>query len=72
MVNLLESHHNLHGITYRVKIMLKGIAIVKHWIIDYYLNYLVSEVMKKGKSLLICKLINPLTAKLLNLKFHPL
>ena len=26
MVNLLKSHDNLHGITYRIKIMLKGIA----------------------------------------------
>ena len=33
MVNLLKTHDNLHGITYRVKIMLKGIAIVKHWIL---------------------------------------
>ena len=32
MGNVLKSHYNLHGITYRVKIMLKGIAIVKHWI----------------------------------------
>ena len=29
MVNLIKSHDNLHGITYRIKIMLKGIAIVK-------------------------------------------
>ena len=33
MVNLLKSHDNLHGITHRIKIMLKGIAIVKHWIL---------------------------------------
>ena len=26
MVNLLKSHDNLYGITYRIKIMLKGIA----------------------------------------------
>ena len=32
MVILLKSHDNLHGITYRIKIMLKGIAIVKHCI----------------------------------------
>ena len=30
MVNLLKKHDNLHGITYRIKIMLNGIAIVKH------------------------------------------
>ena len=29
MVNLLKSHDNLHGITYRVKIMLKGIVFEK-------------------------------------------
>ena len=26
MVNLLKSHDNLHGITYRIKIMLEAIA----------------------------------------------
>ena len=35
MVNLLSSDENLHGITYRIKIMLKGIVIVKHWILRY-------------------------------------
>ena len=30
---LPKSHENLHGITYRNKIMLKGIAIVKHWVL---------------------------------------
>ena len=29
MVNLIKSHDNLHGITYIIKIMLKGIDIVK-------------------------------------------
>ena len=32
MVNLIKSHDNLHGITYRIKIMLKAIAIVKHYV----------------------------------------
>ena len=30
MGDFLKSHDNLHGITHGVKIMLKGIAIVKH------------------------------------------
>ena len=29
MVNLLKSNDNLHGIRYRIKIMLNGIAIIK-------------------------------------------
>ena len=29
MVNLLKSHDNLLGITYKIKIMLNGIAIIK-------------------------------------------
>ena len=33
MVNLLKSHDNLHGITFRIEIMLNGIAIIKHWIV---------------------------------------
>ena len=33
MVNLLKSHDDLHGSTYKNKIILKGIAIVKHWIL---------------------------------------
>ena len=33
MVNLLKSHDNLHGITYKIKVMLKSIAIVKHRIL---------------------------------------
>ena len=30
MVNLLKSHDKLYGNTYKIKIMLKGIAMVKH------------------------------------------
>ena len=33
MVYLLKSHDNLRGIIYCIKIMLKDIAIVKHWIL---------------------------------------
>ena len=33
MVNLLKSHDNLHCITYKIKIIIKGFAIVKHWIL---------------------------------------
>ena len=44
MVNLPKSHDNLHGITYRIKIMLKGIAIENTLAItiknDYYFNIL--------------------------------
>ena len=32
-IDLLKSHDNLHGITHRIKIMSKGIAIVKQWIL---------------------------------------
>ena len=31
MVNFLTSHDKLRGIAYRIKFMLKGIAIVKRW-----------------------------------------
>ena len=41
MVNLIKSHDNLHGITYRIKIMLKGIAIVKT--LDIALKYHISD-----------------------------
>ena len=36
MVNLLKSHDNLHGITYRVKIMLKDIAKTRDKIATMY------------------------------------
>ena len=29
---LLKSHANIDGITYRIQIMLSGIAVIKHWI----------------------------------------
>ena len=33
MVNLLKAHDNLHGIKDKIKIIIIGIAIVKHWIL---------------------------------------
>ena len=44
---LLKSHDDIHDVTYRIKIMLSGIAIIKHSISRYYKYYYLK--MKNGQ-----------------------